>query len=93
VSVHARRDALAELLRRAGREHHAAFSANDGDDPDWPAWYAAWLESRLSSVVPVSLDAAALETWLRSAEARHRHTSDAPSWPEFYAADFIDQFV
>ena len=34
-------DELAALFRETGAAHHQAFAAKGGDDPDWPAWYAA----------------------------------------------------
>ena len=36
-----------ELLSQVGPAHHQAFAATDGEDPDWPTWYAAWLLDRL----------------------------------------------
>ena len=35
---------LVELFREAGRAHHEAFAASDGDDPDWAIWYADYLQ-------------------------------------------------
>ena len=34
---------LAAALRRA-EEAHAAHERETGPDPDWPAWYAAFME-------------------------------------------------
>ena len=31
---------LAAVLAKAGPAHHQAFIATDGDDPEWPLWYA-----------------------------------------------------
>ena len=31
---------IAELLALTGKTHHAAFIEVDGDDPEWPLWYA-----------------------------------------------------
>ena len=35
---------LVDLFREAGHAHHAAFAATDGADPDWPIWYADYLQ-------------------------------------------------
>ena len=33
----------------AGRAHHQAFIETDGEDPEWPLWYASYLQAPLSS--------------------------------------------
>lgn len=38
-------DRLAQLLRNAAEEHHKYETASGKTDPDWPAWYAAYLAS------------------------------------------------
>ena len=38
------RTGLVDLFREAGQAHHTAFTATDGDDPDWPIWYADYLQ-------------------------------------------------
>jgi len=35
-----KRQQLMQLFRHAGSAHHQAFLATNGDDPDWPAFYA-----------------------------------------------------
>jgi predicted enzyme related to lactoylglutathione lyase len=44
-------DALTALLREAGEAHHAAFEATDGHDPEWPIWYATFLQERLAALM------------------------------------------
>jgi hypothetical protein len=31
---------LANLLNETAEAHHKAFAATEGEDPDWPIWYA-----------------------------------------------------
>ena len=55
----ARHEALCELLREASRVHHQAYIAVDGDDADWPLWYAGYLLERLripESMLPEIVD-------------------------------------
>ncbi len=57
-------DDLADLLRAVAEEHHAAFAATDGVDPEWAEWYAHRLVPRLSRAsVPGTVDPAVL-AWL-----------------------------
>lgn len=37
---------LASLLRETGQAHHQAYIDTDGDDPEWPRWYAGLLLRR-----------------------------------------------
>jgi len=33
-------DAIITILVETAEAHHKAFSATEGDDPDWESWYA-----------------------------------------------------
>jgi hypothetical protein len=39
---------LQELFREVGKAHHQAFIETDGADPEWPLWYANFLQGRLN---------------------------------------------
>lgn len=39
--------ALADLFVEAGHRHHSAYAASDGVDPEWPIFYAAYVQTRL----------------------------------------------
>jgi hypothetical protein len=72
----------AELLREVGPAHHQAFAATDGDDPDWPAWYAAWLHQRLPELTVSEEELADL---LVEAAGAHTATGSTEEWQDFYA--------
>ena len=40
-------DELANLLNETTEAHHKAFAATEGEDPDWPLWYADYLLEKL----------------------------------------------
>ena len=42
-----RSEQIAQLLLQTGQAHHAAYFEADGADPDWPLWYAEYLQKRL----------------------------------------------
>lgn len=72
-----------ELLGQVGPAHHRAFSATDGEDADWPSWYAAWLIERFPQPAPVGeTELAAL---LATAAEEHRTSGSEEGWPGFYA--------
>jgi hypothetical protein len=80
-------DPLAELLSRTAEAHHRAFAATDGEDPDWPSWYASYLfQNGFEHLVEVgALSVPGLSRLLIEADGRHRAESNGTSWELFYA--------
>ena len=73
-----------ELLSQVGPEHHQAFAATDGEDPDWPTWYAAWLLARLPGHSP-AIEEPELVRLLEEAAQAHKDSAGTEDWPVFYA--------
>jgi NAD(P)H-hydrate epimerase len=83
----AKRDRLAELLRKTAQAHHRAFAATDGADPDWPAWYARYLcengfEHQMEGD---TLSVTRLTRLLIEADRQHRAKAPGTPWELFYA--------
>src|SRR5512147_1826704 len=79
---------LSALFREVGSAHHRAFASTNGDDPDWPTWYAEYLAPRLQKVFGRPFDARALAEYLKAMDAEHRAWGGQEPWPEFYARTF-----
>jgi len=77
-------DMWMDLLSQVGSAHHRAFAATDGEDPDWPAWYAAWLLERLPEPAP-EVDETELAALLATAAETHKTSASTEDWPGFYA--------
>ena len=84
---------LADLFRRTGSAHHAAFAATNGEDPEWPAWYASYLAEPLSKSLNHHFEPAALERDLIAVDAAHRSAPDRPDWPSYYARWFLERYA
>jgi len=84
------RDQLVELFRETGHAHHAAFAATDGDDPEWPIWYAGHLQTPISKMLQVPLTRSQLVYCLMDAENERSARAPESDWPEFYAGEFIE---
>lgn len=82
---------LAELFRNAGRAHHEAFSATDGDDPDWPIWYAGYLQEPLSKQLDMHFHKSQLIYCLMDADLDHQARSPESDWPEYYADRIMER--
>jgi hypothetical protein len=84
--------ALAQLFGEAGRAHHRAFAATNGEDAEWSCWYARWLESRLEPILGFRYRPDKLSELLENAESARKSRSIA-DWPGFYAEFFLNRSV
>lgn len=85
MADHAAVSALAELLAGAGRAHHHAFLATNGEDPEWPLWYAEYLESPISTHLGAAPTRSRLVQCLLNADDAHQTTMPGEPWHRFYA--------
>ena len=76
---------IADLLRETGEAHHEAFIETDGADPEWPIWYAGYLQERLGQQLDRQITRSELVYLLVLAERQHGAEAPAESWPGFYA--------
>jgi glutaredoxin len=83
---------LVDLFLEAGRAHHAAFAATDGADPDWPIWYAEYLQAPVHEAMQVSFTKSQLVYCLMHADFEHTARAPESDWPEFYADHFVECF-
>lgn len=81
---------LAALFKQTGEAHHQAFLKTNGDDPEWPLWYAEYLESRLTPFLAAPLSRSRLVFCLIGADDEHRATESDTPWPEYYARRFLE---
>lgn len=82
---------LAGLFRDAGAAHHRAFLATNGDDPEWPIWYASVLQPKLVELLSAPWTKSEVVYLLVRAERERRAVNPPPDWPEFYAKLFIHE--
>ena len=84
---------LADLFRETGAAHHRAFSHTDGADPDWPTWYATYVQTRLTALVGRSPTVNELADFFRRADEECSALIPRPDWPTFYAERFLRRFT
>ena len=80
--------AIADLLTEAGRAHHKAYAATDGDDPEWPLWYAAYLQTTLNELLGAQLTQAEIVYYLVLADKQYPATEPPQTWSDYFA-EFI----
>src|SRR5947209_8954272 len=89
-----RMSALAELLHQTAEDHHLAYKATDGVDPDWSIWYAGHL---LEQGIEKLLEAKLLKSdfiYLLVLVAKQQ-MSEAPGahWENYYADFFVSRYL
>jgi hypothetical protein len=84
-----RRITLSEIFRAAGKAHHRAFAATQGDDPRWAEWYARDIAPMLSSVLGTELKPDALTADLKTVDAEMRARAPWADWTLYYADWFL----
>lgn len=85
----ARVERIAGLLREAARAHHQAFLATDGEDPEWPIWYAGYLQAPLAESLEMALTRSEIVHTLVEADRAYREQAPGEDWPLFYARAFL----
>jgi hypothetical protein len=85
-------DRLVALFHETGQAHHAAYAETDGDDPDWPIWYAGFLVDRLPEILNNEITRSELVYSLVLLSRQQSQLADKTEWPEYYARYFIENY-
>ena|SRR5579859_1509187 len=83
---------LIDLFRETGPAHHQAYRAADGADPDWPLWYAEYMQARLNGLLSTRLTRSELTYLLVLVEKERAAASPAAPWPDYYAEFFLNRY-
>ena len=85
-------ETLAALFREAGHAHHQAYLDTDGEDPEWPRWYADFLHERLGALLGARFTRSELTYLLVQVDKTlHLHAPGA-DWPRYYARFFLERY-
>jgi hypothetical protein len=84
-----------DLLREAGKVHHAVYRMVDGADDDWASWYSDWLVNL--SELPELLGAKPVRSELTYLLVRldkevSERSLDEP-WQDYYARRLVEHFA
>jgi hypothetical protein len=88
-------DRVAELLREVAELHHRVYRISDGEDPDWPSWYAAWLVdlSELPGMLGRRPTRSELGYLLVLLEKEFSEQQPAEGWEQYYARRLTEHFA
>ena len=76
---------IEQLLGEAASAHHGAFIETDGDDPEWPLWYASYLVDRLRDSAGFVGTRSELVYWLVRLDIEYAGADSSIPWARFYA--------
>ena len=86
-------DELANLLNETAEAHHNAFAATEGEDPDWPIWYAEYLLEKMHQILKAKFTKSELIYLLVSADKKNGAIAPGAYWPRFYAKYFLNRYL
>ncbi len=81
---------ITDLLIETSRAHHKAFEATDGEDPDWPIWYADYARDRFADQFGLEFTRSQLVYCLMKADIEHQARAPETDWADFYAKEMVD---
>jgi len=84
---------LADLFRETGSVHHKAFIKTNGEDPEWPLWYADYLIEKLGKLLNAKFTKSELVYLLVTAEKERALMAPGSDWPRYYANFFIERYT
>lgn len=83
---------VADLFRETGRAHHQAFMETDGDDPEWPLWYAGYLQDRLGRLLNRAFTKSEVVYFLVMADKEQSARAPGADWATFYATLLLERY-
>lgn len=86
-------DELASLLNETAEAHHKAFAATEGEDSDWPIWYAEYLLEKMRQMLNAKFTKSELIYLLVLAEKKNGVIAPGAYWPRFYAKSIIRRYL
>lgn len=84
---------LEELLRGVARDHHQGFMEIDGDDPEWPIWYAERLYEPLVELLGASMTSSEIIYLLVHLSREHERVSPDVDWARYYSDELVDRYL
>ena len=81
------------LMRESGKAHHKAYLITDGEDDEWPIWYADYLQQPLGRLFSMTFTRSQIVYCLMSVEFERQAVDPNLDWPGYYADHFIAHFA
>ena len=83
---------LESLFQETFEAHHKAYMETDGADPDWPLWYAGYLQDRLSGLLGARFTKSELVYLLITLDREVQRRAPGARWQAYYAKALLDRY-
>ena len=84
---------IADLLSETKKAHHHAYIDVDGSDPEWPIWYADYLEDRLLPLLEASMTKSELIYALVHLSKVQPAEAPNADWTQYYAQYLVENYT
>ena len=84
------RDAIIDSLVETAEAYHKAFSATEGEDRDWPIWYADHLLDNMRKLLKANFTKSELIYLLVKADKEMGLYGLGAEWHSYYARFFLN---
>lgn len=84
---------LSKLFTETATAHQEAFAATDGNDPEWPIWYADYLQEPISEILHTRFLKSSLIYCMMNADFEYTAREGDVQWQKFYSEHFIERFA
>lgn len=89
-----RKATIAALLHQAGEDHLATHQETNGDDPEWPIWYADHLlENGFATLLDAKLLRSDLIYLLVLVDKQQKSEAPGVQWEKYYADFFVTRYL
>lgn len=83
---------LEGLFAATADAHHAAFIETDGDDPEWPLWYAQNLVDQLNDLLGANLTTSELVYLIVLVDKERDASAPGADWKKYWATFFLERY-
>ncbi|GCE10093.1 hypothetical protein [Dictyobacter aurantiacus] len=89
-----RPETITALLHQAGIAHHTTHIETNGDDPEWPIWYAGYLlENGFEALLNAKLLKSDLIYLLVLVDRQQKSEAPGAQWETYYANFFARRYL
>jgi hypothetical protein len=86
-------EALVKLFQEVGPAHHQAYQETDGYDPEWPIWYAIYLQPELCRIAGMPITQSKIIQLLVTVYERQAIEAPLADWREYYPDFFLKEIA
>jgi thioesterase domain-containing protein len=87
------KNSIIDSLTETAEAHHKAFSATEGEDPDWAIWYADHLLDNMRKLLKANFTKSELIYLLVKADKEMGVYAPSAEWQSYYARFFLNFYI